>query len=68
MLKVDIMGDDNHLFTVTIDSVLEVPKKGTSVVCGKCGKTVKVKNAGLPYRADNGQNNYPMDEGQESAL
>ena len=67
MLKVEVMGEDRHIFTVSIDSVLEVPKQGDDIVCGKCGKPTKVMNAGVPYRADNnGQNNGSTTEGQAS--
>lgn len=68
MLKVEVMGEDGHITTIAIDSVLEVPQKGTSYTCGRCGKETKVKNVSIPYRDDsNGKNNH-VDNGQESVL
>lgn len=69
MLQVEVMGSDNHVFTVQIDSVIELPVRGTDIVCGKCGKKVKVTNVGAPYRPpSNGQRDTSQDEGQISGL
>lgn len=69
MLMVEVNCVDGHTFTMPIDSVLEVPKKGASIVCGKCGNQSTVLNVGFPYRADsNGQHSHVDTDGQQSLI
>lgn len=67
MLMVEVIGADGHTFTMSIDSVLEVPAKGASIVCGKCGENTFVLNVGFPYRADN-NGQQPNADGQQSLV
>lgn len=66
MLRVEVIAVDGHTFTMDIDSVLEVPEKGASIVCGKCGNVTIVQNVGFPYRADNNGKSHIVDPDQKS--
>jgi hypothetical protein len=50
-LEVEVMLENHpHLFVVEIDSVLEAPKVGASMKCGKCGVQGTIARVGVPGR------------------
>jgi hypothetical protein len=49
-LEIEVMMEDNHLFVMDIDSILEAPQPGASMICRKCGKPGKIARVGAPGR------------------
>lgn len=50
MLEIEIVGEDNHIFVVHIESVLNTPVRGQEIKCGVCGDTVVIRSVGVPGR------------------
>lgn len=69
--EIEIATEDNHIFVMRIDSVLEAPVKGKPIVCKaiiegrECGKHTKVRRVGIPSRVrDEGE--IPHSDNQEN--
>lgn len=65
-LEVEVMVDDNHLFIVEIESVLQTPEVGSVVTCRVCRMKRRVTKVGTPGRK--GRTPRQSSEGQTSIL
>lgn len=62
-MEVEVMVDhDGHIFMMPIQSIIQSPKEGDEVVCGKCNKKGKITHVGIPHRTEREEITHPDDQ------
>jgi len=49
-MEIEVLLSCGHIMILTIESVLNIPQKGTEVRCSQCKQMGKIKRVGTPYR------------------